>query len=811
MDGLRQDLRLALRQLRRTPGFSAIVVATLAIGIGANAAIFSVLDAVLLRPLPYRYAERMDVIWNGNQSGLTYNASSAAEYYDLKESLRAYDEVVAIRPRALTLVGDGAEPESPSAYAVTPNLFETLGVMPELGRGFLPEDGAPGAEPVILLSHGLWLRRLGGDRRIVGRQVNANGVFRTVAGVMPPGVSFPDAPLGFLRARGDVWIPFEPPQGDSRGNQVLGTIARRREGVTAEIASQDLAALTERLKTAYPSYYGGGAGSWRMGAVAMRDQMVGTVRPALLVLTGAVGLVLLIACVNAANLLFARGTLRRREIALRLALGAHRARVVRQLLTESCTLALAGGLAGIGLAHVGLPWLAALGAELPRLDGAQVNRVVLGFSLAVSILTGLVVGAAPGLEQSRADLRDGLGEGARGSTEGRRRRRLRSVLVAGQMAMALVVLVGAGLLARSFAALLRVETGFSPDSVLTLRLSLPSSTYDSLEKVTRFYQNVVTDLAAIPGIREVSAVNPIPMGGEGWSGSFGIEGRVTPPKQPDPHAEYSVVMPRYFRSMRIPLLAGREFEAGDTRDAPAVAVVDQRLAATFWPGEDAVGKRINTSGADNDWITVVGVVGHVYRSGPIHEGEPQLYLPLPQMSQRSMSLVVRTSGPPMAFAQTVRQVVRRHDPNLPTAGTRPLDDLVAAAIAPQRFNLLLLGTFAAVALALASIGLYGVMSYMVSQRTREIGIRIALGGKPGDVRRMVVRESLLISIGGLAAGGIASIALSGAVTRLLYGVSPTDLATYATIMATLLVVASLAAYGPARRAARVDPLVALRD
>jgi putative ABC transport system permease protein len=811
MDTFRLDLRLALRQLRRAPGFSAIVVITLAIGIGANAAIFSAVDAVLLQPLPYRFADRVDVLWNSNQTGITYNANSPVEYYDFKEGLRAYDEVIAIRGQAMTLIGDGAEPEELSVYQVSPNLFTGLGAEPVLGRGFAAEDGAPGAERVVLLSHGLWVRRFGGDREIVGKPINVGGVLRTVVGIMPVGVRFPDAPIGWLRSRGDAWIPWDPPKGDSRGNQILGVLARRGQGVSARTASEDLGSLSARLSSTYRDYYGRGGNVWRMAAVPMRDQMVGSVRPALLVLVGAVGLVLLIACVNVANLLFARGALRQREIALRLALGADRGRIVRQLLTESTLLAVAGGLAGVGLARIGLPLLLSLGARIPRLDGTRVSSAALWFALAISLLTGLAVGVVPGLQQSRTELRDAMAEGTRGSTEGGRRRRLRSGLVAAQMAMALVVLVGAGLLARSFAALQRVEPGFAPAKVLTLQLSLPRSAYDSLHKVTRFFSQLAPDLTQIPGVEQASMIYPVPMGGEGWSGSFDIEGRVASPDEPDPHAEYSVAMPGYFRAVGIPLIEGRDFEATDAQGSPQVAVVDRRLAAKFWPNQTAVGKRINTSGDPNDWITVVGVVGHVYKNGLMDEGEPQLYLPLAQMPQRSMSVVVRTAGPPLSFAPLIRQMIKRHDPNLPTASVRTMDQLLSAAVAPQRFNLVMLGVFAMVALVLASVGLYGVMSYMVSQRTREIGIRIALGGEPGDVRRMVMRESLLIAIGGLAVGGAVSLLLSQLVSRLLFGVSPTDPPTYGMIGGLLLAVAVLAAYGPARRAARVDPLTALRD
>jgi len=811
MDTLRLDLRLALRQLRRAPTFAAIVVATLAIGIGANAAIFSVVDAVLLRPLPYRHADRMAVLWNTGETGLTYNSASPAEFFDFRDGLKAFDAVVAIRGQSMTLTGDGSEPETLSAYQATPNLFDALGATPELGRTFLPDEGAPGGEPVTVLSHALWIRRFGGDPKIIGRAIGVAGVLRTVVGVMPAGVRFPDAPLGWLRDRADLWIPIQPPKGDSRGNQYLGLLARRREGATKAQADADLGIVSARLKAEFPSYYGPPSKVWRMSAVPLVDQMVGSVRPALLVLTGAVGLVLLIACVNVANLLFARGAVRQREIALRLALGADRPRVVRQLLTESTILALAGGLVGVVLARLGVPLLARLGADIPRLDGVRLSAGALAFSAAISLATGLLVGVAPGLRQSRADLREALGEESRGSTEGRPRRRLRSALVAAEMAMALVVLVAAGLLGRSFAALERVQPGFSPERVLTLQLSLPRSSYDSLFKVARFFGELAPDLAALPGVAEASAIYPLPMGGEGWSGSFDVEGRVPAANEPAPHAEYSVAMPGYFHSLRIPLVAGREFGASDTREAPQVAIVDEELAAKYWPNQSALGKRISTSGAPGDWATVVGVVGHVLKSGPMQKGEPQLYLAYQQSPERSMAMVLRATGSPMALAQAVRQVVKRHDPDLPTAAIQTMADLAANAVAPQRFNLLMLGVFAMVALVLASVGLYGVMSYLVSLRTREIAIRIALGGNPVDVRRRVVQESLLISAAGLAVGTLVSLALSSLMTRLLFGVSPTDLATYGAIGGLLLAVAALASYAPARRAARVDPLTALRD
>ena len=815
MDTLKQDLRLALRGLGRAPGFTAVVLITLALGIGANAAIFSVVHAVLLKPLPYQHADRIEMLWHSNRTGRTYNAISPPEYFDFKEQLRAFDAVVAIRGQSSTILGDGGEPERLSAYVVTPNLFEALGATPAMGRSFRPDDGAAGAEKVIIISDGLWRRRFGADPKILGRTVNIGGFIRTIVGVMPREVGFPDAPLGFLRNRGDFWIPsdYESARATGRGNQYIAAIARRRADVTEAAARADLELVSARLRAAFPDRYGEPAVmGWRMTTVPLRDQMVGSVRTALWVLAGAVGLVLLIACVNVANLLLARGALRQREVAVRLALGANRGRLLRQTLTESTLLSLGGGLLGVLLARVGVPLLLHLDrGNIPRIDGTRLSGTVLGFAFGISLLTGLIVGVVPALQQSRTDLRGALGEGSRGAGDGMRRRRLRSALVAAQVAMALVVLVAAGLLGRSFAFLQRVEPGFSPGGVVSLTLNLPRTKYDSAAKVTAFFDQVTPALAAIPGVVEVGGIYPLPLSGEGWSGSFEVEGLTTGPGDAEPHAEYSVALPGYFHTMGIPLRAGREFAPTDTRGAPRVAVVDERLAARYWPGESAVGKRINAGEAAGNWATVVGVVGHVHRSGPTQESEPQLYVPFAQHVETTVSLVLRTNGDPGALAGPIRGVVRTHDPDLPTAQLQTLNELVTNATARQRFNMLMLTVFALVALGLASVGLYGVMSYLVSQRNREIGIRIALGGQPADVRRLVLRESLWISVGGLVAGAAASLALSRLLTGLLYGIKPIDVPTYAGIGALLLTVAALASYGPARRATRVDPLVALRE
>ena len=814
MDTLIQDLRLALRGLARAPAFTVVVVLTLGAGIGAATAIFTVVNAVLLKPLPYRHGERTVVLWNAKAEGPTYNAFSPAEYFDLT-AVHAFDAVVSIRGQSSTIIGDGAEPERLSAYVVTPNVFDLLGVPPALGRTFRTGDGVPGTERVIVLSHSLWMRRFGGDRAVLGRQVNVGGFVRTIIGVMPPGIGFPDAPLGFLRERADLWIPttMEQYRADSRGNQYLAVVARVRDGITPAQVAAELETVSSRLRVAFPNYYAGpNVRVWRYAAVGLRDQMVGSVRPALFVLAGAVALLLLIACVNVANLLLARGALRQRELAVRLALGADRARLLRQLLTESTLLALGGGGLGVLLARVGVPLLLRLDdGHIPRLQGTGLSGTVLGFSVLVSLATGLLVGLMPALQQSGTELRGALGEGSRGAGDGRERRRLRSTLVAAQVAMALVILVAAGLLGRSFAALTRVEPGFRAQGVLSLTVSLPRSRYDSATKIVAFLGQLTPAVAAIPGVSEASGVYPLPLGGEGWSGSFDVEGLTPGPGDAEPHAEYSVALPGYFHTMGIPLIAGREFSAADTRAGPRVAVVDERLAAKYWPGQSAVGKRVNAGEDAGVWATVVGVVGHVHRASLIQEGEPQLYVPFAQHVETTLTLIVRTGADPAALSAALRGALRAVDKDLPTGQLRTMDQLLAGATARQRFNMLMIGVFAVVALGLASVGLYGVMSYLVSQRTREIGIRIALGGQPGDVRRMVVRESLVISVSGLLVGATMSLALSKVVSRVLFGVRATDPATYLAIALLLLLVAALASYGPARRATRVDPLVALRE
>ncbi|HEY4303664.1 MAG TPA: ABC transporter permease [Gemmatimonadaceae bacterium] len=816
LQDLRMDLKLAVRRLRRGPLFALVAILTIAIAVGANTAIFSVIDAVLLRGLPYRYADRAEMIWNTNaQTTAEHMAVAAPEYFDLKEELRAHDAVAAIYPQPSALVADGGEPERLNAYVVTPNLFDLLGATPSIGRGFGGTDGQVGATRVAILSHALWTRRFGGDPTIVGRAINLAGTPRTVIGIMPPGIRFPDAPLGFMRDAADLWIPstLESARSDQRGNQIMAVVARRSPGMNASASAADLNTVAALWRTTYPDRYASESSRhWRLDAVSVRDEMVGSVRVGLLAVAAAAGFVLLIACVNVTNLLLARGATRQREVAIHLALGARRGRLIRQLLTESALLGVLGGVMGLLLAWIGIRILLLLdNGHLPRLGEASIDLKALVFSFGLSIVTGLLVGLVPALQQSSRDLRPSLSDSARGSTDSRAHHRFRISLVVAQMAMALVVLVGAGLLARSFSALQHVKPGFVSNDVLTMQLTVPRAKYDSASKVLSFYQDLVVRTAHVPGVVEASGGFPIPMSTDGWSGSFNVDGEPAGPNDPLPHAEYGVAMPGFFHALRIPLIAGRDFASTDTRAAPSVVIVDEALARAHWPGQSAIGKRLNPNRDAGRWATVIGVVGHVHKSGPQSDGEPQIYLPHAQSPQTTLSIVVRTNAPANAVGQPLRALVRSLDANLPISRMQPLEEIVDRATARERFNTVLLGAFGFAALLLASVGLYGVMTFLVAQRTREIGIRMALGGEPGSIRSMVLREGLMISGAGLAIGIAVSLVATRAIAGLLFGIAPNDAETYVGIGALLFIVGAVASYGPAHRATRVDPLVALRE
>jgi predicted permease len=773
---------------------------------------------VLLRALPYREADRVVAIWNAYRQGgdVTRTAIAPAEFADVMEQTKAFDQVAAVSRSAANLTGgcggsSACEPERVSGYTVSPNLFSLLGAAPALGRGFIDGDGAQGAEPVVILSHSLWMRRFGGDSGVIGRGINVSGRTRTIIGVMPAAVRFPDAPIGFLREHADLWLTWswQNSRGEERGNQYLAFVARLRASTSLDQGRVDLETISARFRSSFPDRYDQATMDWRLDATPLREQMVGDVRRPLLIVLGAVLLLMLIACANVAHLSLARGAARRQEFAVRAALGAGKLRLARQLLTESLLLGAGAGAIGIAVAMASTRGLVRLDpGMIPQLDATRVNGTVLLFAVLATVFCAVLVGIVPALTQSTVSVHDAMRAGRGNSAQPRRR--VRSVLVVAEVAMALVILVGAGLLTRSFFALQKVDPGFSPGPTLTFALTLPRVRYDSNAKLIAFHDQLQQRLAAIPGVEAVSALDPLPLGGTSWSGTFHIEGRPAASGQQDPHGEYNVAMPGFVSALRMRLQKGRDFEMSDGPGSPMVAIVDDRLAAQYWPVEDPIGKRISSNGDEGPWATVVGVVGHVYRSGPRNVGEPQIFFPFRQRAQTPLSYVLRTSVDPMSLVRSVRTEVAAIDPELPIARIASMAALESGALARDRFNALIFLVFAATAMLLAAIGLYGVMAYLVSQRQAEIGIRLALGGGPADVARLVIGDGMRMALVGIGVGTLAALALARMLDGLLYGTTPTDPVTYIVIAVTLAVVALLASAVPARRATRADPVSALR-
>jgi len=819
--GVGQDVSYGLRLLRRTPTFTITALLTLAIGLGANTAIFSVVNTVLIKTVPYPAGDRLALVWNSYGASLQHAAVAAPEFADIREQQRAFDGVAAIRPQSSSLTGEcggeaGCEPERVAAYVVSPNVFDLLGVAPATGRGFADADASPGAPKVVLLSDALWRRRFGADPAIVGKTIVLAAIPRTVIGVMPQGVRFPDAPLEFLKAPGDVWIPFafEAPGVDERGNQNLAVLARLRQDSSFARGQADLDGIAQTFRERFPDRYAGAARHWRMELISVREQVAGDTRPALLVLLGAVGVVLLIACANVANLMLARGSARRRELAVRNALGAARGRLVRQLLIEALVLVAGGGLLGTGLAVLGVKGLVQLDpGNIPLLQSAGVDVTVLAFSLGLTLATGLLIGLVPALRQSRVDPQGALADAGRGSGSATVRQRLRRLLVVAEVTLAVVVLVASGLLLRSFLAMTRVPLGFDASGTVAVQLTLPRASYDSAPKIYGFNQALIEKLTAQPGVVSASAIYPLPSSGEGWSGSLYIEGQPVPEGQPEPHAAYAVAMPDYFKTLRVPLREGRDFAPTDIAGAPRVAIVDELIAKRHWPGESAVGKRIGPfqTPKNDAWTTVIGVAAHVHAKGPRADTEPLVYMPALQVAESSLYFVARTSGDATSLPTNVRASVRAVDPLLPISRLAYLDELNGRMMARERFNALLLTIFAVVALGIAAVGLYGVMAYLVAQRTREIGIRIALGGRPSRVLTGVMTEGLVMTLTGLGLGLAAALALSRVLQDLVFSIRPADPLTFVAIASLLLVVAVIASYVPARRAMRVDPISVLRE
>jgi predicted permease len=799
MRGLAQDVRFALRGLRRNPGFTAVAVATLALGIGANSAIFSVVQAVLLRPLPYQEPQRLVAVLQDGRGPV-----SPANFLDLRAQNSVFQQLAAAQAWQATLTGAGP-PEAVRALQLTADLFSVLGVPAARGRTLVAGDDAPGAGRVVVIGHQLWQRRFGGDPGLLGRALLINGESHTVVGIMPPTFQF--APFWIMDT--ELWVPLDlAARRADRSGASLRLFARRAPQVSLAQAQAQVDTLGRRLAQQFPDDNKG----LRLQVVPLHDRAVGQVRRALLVLLGCVSFVLLIACANVANLTLARASARRKEIAVRASLGASRSRLVRQLLTESVVLALAGGALGLLLAAGSIDLLITLApANLPRLQTVTLDGPVLAFTLAVALGTGLVFGLAPALALTRADPGAGLRQSSRGATEGSRRHGLRSLLVVSQVALALMLLVGAGLLLRSFQRLLAVDAGFDARHVLSAVVPLADPRYQEPARRAAFYQDLVGRVRALPGVEAVGATNHLPIGGDIWGLSYTIEGAPPPAPGDEPSAIYRTIAPGYLRALGMSLLRGRDFHDADRPETPGVAIVNQAFARQAWPGQDPLGKRIRVEDGGPNPRAIVGVVKDTRQRDWTAAPTPEMYLAfLQNPPSRGLTLVVRAAGDPLTLAPALERQVWAIDPNLAVVQVRSMEEVVAQAIGQPRFNLLLLNAFAALALLLAAVGIYGVMAYAVHRRTQELGIRLALGAQTRDLRRLVVGQGMALAAVGVALGLAAAFGTTHIMQAMLFEVTPTDPPTFLAISTLLLTVALLATYLPARRATRIDPLTALR-
>jgi predicted permease len=814
MESILQDIRFGARALVRNPLFTLVAVLALALGIGANTAIFSVLDAVVLKPLPYSHPEQLVQLWmrfTDIGQPMDRNWVSPPEFADLRNLNKSLSQLAAIDTANFNL-RVGETPERLTGALVSASFFPLFGVQAQIGRVFLPDEDQPGRDTEVLLSDGLWRSRFGADPGISGRKLVLSGKSYIVVGVLPRGF---DYPVG-----ADIWTPLAFSASDlapdNRGNHGLQAIARIRPAISQAQARSDLDSVSERIIEQNPGFpYR--LVHFKVLMVPLLEQTVGDVRTALWVLMSAVGFVLLIACANVANLLLVRASSREREMAVRVALGAGRWRLIRQLLTESIILALAGGSAGLLLAEWTLRALvhSAAGA-LPRLAGVGIHPGVMLFTMFVSLGTGIVFGLVPAIHASAAPAHDALKEGTRGSSGGAASGRLRGALVVAEVALSLMLLVGAGLLLRSFLRLQQVDPGFRPEGVLTLRIALPEEKYPKPEMWRTFFRSLLDRVRPLPGVESAGLVNNLPLSGSNSSGTITADTTAVAPKDAVVEADWRNVSPDYFRAMRIPLLRGRYFDAHDSETSAPVAIVDETMARTFWPHQDAVGQRIRQGGRDSmdPWRTIVGLVGvgpHVHYRTLEAPSRVAFYWPHAQRPSSSMSLAIRTSSDPRTLAEAVRREVLALDPDQPVYKVEPMLDLMADSIAQRRLSMWLLAVFAGLAMLLAAVGIYGVISYSVSQRWREIGIRMALGAGRADVLRLILGQSLLLALTGILIGIAASLALTGLLTSLLFEVQARDPLTFAAVAALLLIVAVAASYLPAYRATAVGPSTALRQ
>ena len=802
-----QDLRFGLRMLRKDAGFTTVATLTLALGIGANTAIFSLVDGVLLQPLPYRNPDRLAMVWEKSRDGSPENVGYAT-YLDWKAQSKSFEQLAIYSSwQPVLQVG---EPEQLSGLRVTSNYFRTLGVHPEIGRDFLPEEDVPNANKVVMLSHSLWQRKFSSDPNLVGKTIDMNATQYIVAGVLPASYQS----LMSQDPRGgtvEIWrvLGYDVSQAWAcRTCHHLVAIGRLRDGVSITQANAEMDTISAALIKAYPKEYDD------IGVILtpMREQLLGSASSPLYILLGAVSLVLLVACANLGNLLLVRATNREREVAVRTALGATRGRVIRQLLSENCVLGLLGAAVGLIPAYWAPKVLAVVGVgDLPRLDQVHLDWRVLFFTVGVALFTGIAAGLAPAYRLSRTDRQDSLKEGAR-SSGNFASRRLRGLLIVSEVALSLTLLISAGLLLRSFSRLLVVSPGFDPTSVLSMQTSVLGPRFSDNNVVRQYFAQAVERLRALHGVQSAAAASQIPLGGNMDRYGFHAEGKIHANPEEDPSAERYCITPGFLETMRIPLLRGRDISSADAATAPQALLISQTTARLMWPGEDPIGKRVKLGGVDQPWWTVVGVTGDVRHVGLDTLPDLQMYVPHQQWPYPDglMVFVIRTGGAPAAISSAAQQAIHSIDATQPISRIMPLQNYVGLSVQGRRFALILIGAFAAIALALSVVGIYGVTAYSVAQRTREIGIRVALGAQRGELRGLLLRQGMLLVGCGVVAGVLASFALTRFLASMLFDVQPTDPLTFASVVVLLVAVSAAACFIPVRRAMRIDPMVALR-
>ncbi|HEU4836929.1 MAG TPA: ABC transporter permease [Pyrinomonadaceae bacterium] len=806
-----QDIRYAFRMLLKRPGFTVVVVLTMALGIAANTTIFSAIDAVLLNPLPYKDSERLMVVWETNkQLGPEMwdrNEAAIGNFLDWRSRNQSFDQLGALFDTSMNLTGVG-EPQRIQSYVVTANFFQVLGVQPMLGRSFLPESETPGSPFTAIISHELWQRQFGSDPNIINKSLTLNAHQVAVIGVMPPAfeLQFP------INKHVDIWVPMvidvADPDYHDRRNNFLYTVGRLKQGVSQEQAQAEMKLIASQLQQEYPETNA----EKGVRVVSLHKQVVGNVESYLYMLFAAVGFLLLIACANVAGLLLARVTARHREVAVRVALGASRWRVMRQLLTESVILSALSGLLGLLLAYGGVKLLLALTpSEVPRLHEIGLHVPVFLWTLTISIVTGVLFGLAPAIQASRPDLNTALKESSGRNPGSFQGSGLRNLLVVSEVAVALLLLVGAGLMTKSFLRLQQVDPGFDATNVVSMNIALPTSKYRD-QQLNIFYDQLFERVRNLPGVKSVGGISPLPLGGTNVSRAVLVEGAPVVALADRPSVGVRVVTPGYFQTMSIPVLKGRSFTEQDRDNTPNAILVNEELASRFWPNQDAIGKRLDfeEDSGKQVWREIVGVVGNVKHKALATEVMPEAYFAYKQVPENFMSLVVHTASDPVSMIPAIRNQVLSLDKDQPVSDIMTMEQRLAKSVASSRFVMLLLGSFSVLALGLAAVGIYGVMSYLVTQRTQEIGVRMALGAQKRDVLKLVVRRGMALAIIGTAIGLVASLALTRLMRSLLFEVTPTDWITFVITSVVLLTVALLACYIPARRATKVDPLVALR-